>query len=189
MNAFEQIASTFFDAQGYWTRVGLKVDLTKEEKRALGNHSMPRPEIDVVAFKPKANELLIVECKSYLDSHGVCIENFKGDNTVFKNRLKLLTRDDLRRTVTQKLLGQLRADGLLLESDPKVRYGLVAGKIKNGHQDRIREFFADNGWLLVTPSELADGLRRFSTRGYEDDMVTMVVKVLGRNQPESTHRP
>lgn len=181
MNAFEQIASKFFDAQGYWTRVGLKIELTKEEKRALGNHSMPRPEIDIVAYKPTANELLVIECKSYLDSHGVRIENLKGDNSKHINRLKLLTNDELRRTVTRKLLCQLQAEGLISESNPSVRYGLVAGKIKKGHHDQIHEFFSNNRWLLVTPLQLADGLRKFASRGYEDDMVTMVVKMLERN--------
>src|ERR1700704_346787 len=121
MNAFEQIASKFFDAQGYWTRVGLKVDLTKQEKRDLGNPSMPRPEIDIVAYKPSLNELLIIECKSYLDSNGVRIENLRGENAIHKDRLKLLTRDSLRTLVTTKLLSQLRTEGLLLTGQPNVR--------------------------------------------------------------------
>jgi hypothetical protein len=78
MDAFETIAARFFEVQGYWTRVRVKVEITKPEKVALNNHSMPRPEIDVVAWKPAANELLIVECKSYLDSAGVRLEQLHG---------------------------------------------------------------------------------------------------------------
>src|SRR6266852_4189196 len=131
MNAFEYIAARFFEAQGYWTRVGLKIELTKSEKVMLGNPSMPRPEVDLVAFKPRPNELLIVECKSYLDSPGVCVENFIGKNSVLQNRLKLFTRDKLRRVITEKLLAQIKQEGLLLGENPSVRYGLVAGKIKS----------------------------------------------------------
>ena len=181
MNAFEQIASKFFDARGYWTRVGLKVDLTKEEKVALGNHSMPRPEIDIVAFKPNRNQLLIVECKSYLDSNGVQIEHLHGEKPKLQARLKLLTNAELRAMVTRKLVLQLRAEDLLLSGEPVIGYALVAGNIKNGHEQKLKNFFADNHWLLVTPNELADGLRRFADRGYEDDAVTMVVKLLERN--------
>jgi hypothetical protein len=181
MNAFEHIASRFFEAQGYWTRIGLKIVITKEEKRALGNPSMPRPEIDVVAFKPGPNELLIVECKSYLDSNGVCVENFVGDNSTHKNRLKLFNRDDLRQLITKKLITQLREENLLLPENPSVRYALVAGKIKAGHDLRLSQIFEDNRWMLVTPADLAKGLRKFAERGYEDDIVTMVVKILERN--------
>jgi hypothetical protein len=142
---------------------------------------MPRPEIDVVAFKPGPNELLIVECKSYLDSGGVRVEGFVGPDSAHKDRLKMFNVEPLRRVVTEKLLTQLRNEHLLLSSDPTIRYGLVAGKIKAGDEARLRAIFTDNGWLLVTPGELAQGLRKFSERGYEDDIVTMVVKILERN--------
>ena len=133
------------------------------------------------AFKPGPNELLIVECKSYLDSLGVCVENFIGEKAVHKNRLKLFTREKLRRLITEKILMQLREESLLLPKNPTVRYGLVAGKIKTGHEAKLRDLFKDNGWLLITPGELAQGLRKFADRGYEDDIVTMVVKILERN--------
>src|ERR1043165_1994579 len=51
MDAFEVIAARFFEVQGFWTRIGVKVEITKPEKVALNNKSMPRPEIDVVAWK------------------------------------------------------------------------------------------------------------------------------------------
>jgi hypothetical protein len=181
MNAFEQIAAHFFEAQGYWTRVGLKIAVSKEEKRNIGNPSMPRPEVDVVAFKPGINELLIIECKSYLDSAGVRVESFVGDDSVHKDRLKLFNRDGLRELLTSKLLAQLRQEGLLLSSDPSIRFGLVAGKIKAGDEPQLREIFNTKGWLLITPGDLANGLRKFADRGYEDDVATMIVKILERN--------
>ena len=93
----------------------------------------------------------------------------------------MFTRDKLRELITKKLVAQLSEEGLLLRNNPTIRYGLVAGKIKAGHESRLRDIFSDNRWLLVTPSELAQGLRKFAERGYEDDIVTMVVKILERN--------
>lgn len=116
-----------------------------------------------------------------LDSNGVSVENFVGEKSVHKDRLKLFTRDKLRELITKKLVAQLSEEGLLLRNNPTIRYGLVAGKIKAGHESRLRDIFSDNRWLLVTPSELAQGLRKFAERGYEDDIVTMVVKILERN--------
>lgn len=57
--------------RGSWTQTSIQVDLTKAEKRALGRHSSPRWELDVEASCGATNELLVVECKSFLDSLGV----------------------------------------------------------------------------------------------------------------------
>jgi hypothetical protein len=181
VNAFEQIAARFYEAQGYWTLIGLKINFTKSEKRAAGNPTMPRPEVDVVAFKPGSNELLIIECKSYLDSQGVRVESFVGDSSIHQDRLKLFSRPTLRELITKKLLVQLQEQGLLSSQNPTVRYGLVAGKIKGDDERQLRAIFSDNDWLLVTPKELAQGLRKFAARGYEDDIITMAVKILERN--------
>jgi hypothetical protein len=180
MNAFEQIAAHFFEVQGYWTRVAYKIDVSKEEKRELGNPSMPRLEVDLLAFRPGSNQLLVMECKSWLDSTGVRVANF-GEDPVHNKHMKLFNRDGLRELLTSKLLAQLRQEGLLPTTDPSIRYGLVAGKIKAGNEPKIREIFDAKDWLLVTPSDLASGLRKFADRGYEDDVATMVVKILERN--------
>jgi len=181
MNAFEEIAAHFFEAQGYWTRVGLKIDFDKAQKRALGNPSMPRPEIDVIAFKPGPNELLVVECKSYLDSDGVRVESFEGEDSAHKDRFKLFNLEMYRQLVAENLVAQLKREGLLLSIPPTIRYVVVAGKIKSGHELRLRAIFEKNGWQLVTPTALAEGLRKFAQRGYEDDIATMIVKILERN--------
>ncbi len=54
---------------------------------------MPRPEIDVVAWKPSTNQLLIIECKSYLDSTGVRVEHLHGRKN---DKFKLFNRGALR---------------------------------------------------------------------------------------------
>lgn len=182
MDAFETVAARLFEVQGYWTRIGLKVELTKEQKRKLQNPSMPRPELDIVAFKPAANELLIIECKSYLDSPGVRMEHFDVAPSDKGDKFKMLNRPALREMVTQSLIQQLRYEKLLLAEDPTVKFILVAGRIYSDHEQRIRKHFDANGWQLVGPAEIAEGVRQFAHRGYENDLVTIVTKILERNR-------
>ena len=72
MDAFEQLASDIFWNEGYWVRTGFKVELTREEKIRIGRHSAPRWEIDLVAYSPTSNEVLALECKSYLIRRSAC---------------------------------------------------------------------------------------------------------------------
>ena len=78
MDAFEQVVASILQRKGYWTQTSVKVELTKEEKRAIGRPSSPRWELDVVGYRGSSNELLVVECKSYLDSYGVRASAFDG---------------------------------------------------------------------------------------------------------------
>ena len=181
MDAFEVIAARYFEVNGYWTRIGVKVELTKPEKVALNNQSMPRPEIDVIAWKPATNELLIIECKSYLDSFGVRAEALHGRNDVKDDKFKLFNRAPLREMVVRALIRQLRDEGLLGAEEPSVQFVLVAGKIYSDHESRVHELCSAAGWRLITPSELADGVRKFADRGYENDVITVVTKLLERN--------
>lgn len=50
MDYFESIISTLLEAEGYWVRKSFKVNLTKDEKRQIGKHSIPRVEIDLLAL-------------------------------------------------------------------------------------------------------------------------------------------
>jgi hypothetical protein len=181
MDAFETIAARFFEVQGFWTRIGVKVEITKAEKVALNNKSMPRPEIDVVAWKPGTNQLLIMECKSYLDSTGVRIEHLHGEADAENDKFKLFNRVALRELIVVALIRQLRAEGLLLGPDPSVQFVLIAGKIYSDHGPKLRAQCEDHGWRLIGPDELAQGVRRFAKRGYENDVITIVTKLLERN--------
>jgi hypothetical protein len=147
----------FVEVQGYWTRTRVKVDVTKAEKVALNNASMPRPEIDVIGWKPSTGELVIAECKSYLDSSVVRVEALHGQESTENDRFKLFNRARLRDVIATALIRQLRAEGLLTDADPIVRFVLVAGKVYSDHESRLNERCNEAGWRLIGPSELADG--------------------------------
>jgi len=158
MNAFEQIAAHFFEVQGYWTRVGTKsMFQRKRSENSETEYATPRSRL--AGFQPGSNQLLVMECKSWLDSTGVRVANF-GEDPVHNKHMKLFNRDGLRELLTSKLLAQLRQEGLLPTTDPSIRYGLVAGKIKAGNEPKIREIFDAKDWLLVTPSDFGQRLEK-----------------------------
>jgi hypothetical protein len=66
MDAFENLIAMLLRRDGYWTTTSVKVELTKDEKKSINRPSNPRWEIDVVAYKGATNQILAVECKSYL---------------------------------------------------------------------------------------------------------------------------
>ncbi len=183
MDAFEQIVARLFEVQGYWTRIGYAVEITGDEKRALGKHSLPRPQLDVIAYKPSANELLIIECKSYLDSGGVRADSFHGLADAKGDLFKMFNRAALRATVTAALVRQLRSEGLIVGPDPTVTLILVAGNTYTKQEPELRQVFERNGWRFMGPADVAAGLRAFAQRGYENDAITFVTKLLERNKP------
>ena len=75
MDYFENIIKTLLEHDGYWVRQSFKVNLTKQEKRDIGKYSMPRPEIDILAFRPEKNQIIAFEAKSFLDSPGVKVSD------------------------------------------------------------------------------------------------------------------
>ncbi|WP_321326813.1 hypothetical protein [Thiomicrorhabdus sp.] len=91
MDYFENIVKRLLEEEGYWVFQSVKVNLTREEKALIGKYSMPRPEIDIVAFKPKGNKLLIIEAKSYLDSQGVKYAELNQSYEIPEGRYKLFT--------------------------------------------------------------------------------------------------
>ncbi|HOS46726.1 MAG TPA: hypothetical protein PLQ69_09640, partial [Paludibacter sp.] len=96
MDSFESIVRTIFENKGYWVKTSFKVNLTKEEKRIIGRPSSPRWELDIVAFKGGDKEILVIECKSYLDSFGVKADGLRDGKD--KERYKLFNDKILRDT-------------------------------------------------------------------------------------------
>jgi hypothetical protein len=181
MDAFEQIVAKAFEVQGYWTRIGFKIDLDKKTKKDIGKPSMPRPEIDVLAYKPATNHILLVECKSLLDSPGVRWKAFDQPGCRHADRFKLFHDKALFNAVKKQLLKQLTDEGMIFGKSPTLQLGLVAGKINGKDQPRLCKLFGQREWLFVGPSELATWLSRFADRGYDNDVATIVVKIIERN--------
>ena len=95
MNAFEELVAGLLRREGIWTHAGYRVNLSKGEKAEIGTPSMPRPEIDILGFRPTSNELLWIECKSYLDSPGVSHTDLVAGGK-HASRYKVFTNPKLR---------------------------------------------------------------------------------------------
>lgn len=182
MDSFESLVAGLLEREGYWVRRGFKVELTKEEKRKIDRPSSPRWELDLVAYKGGANELLVIECKSYLDSHGVRISGFDGSHPDQQNYYKLFNDDNLRKVVLRRLQAQLVNVGACSPKQ-KVRLCLAAGKI-GSDQDReaLKMHFKQHDWILFDEQWLFEKLTGISDSGYEDDVATLVAKLLIRQQ-------
>src|SRR5438132_7711673 len=127
MDSFENVVAAILQRKGYWTQTSVRVELTKPEKRAIGRYSSPRWELDVVAYKGSTNELLVVECKSFLDSYGVEVAAFNGSKPKGRKRYKLFFESKLRRVVFSRLAKQFIAQGSCAKK-PRVQLCLAAGK-------------------------------------------------------------
>src|SRR5262245_50181400 len=109
MQSFESLIAMLLTHEGYWTATSVKVNLTKEDKQRIGRASCPRWEIDVLGYRAKSNELLVVECKSLLDSTGVLFQS--GKFVSKNNRYKLFSEPRTREVVCARLTEQLTKSG------------------------------------------------------------------------------
>ncbi|MGE3600907.1 MAG: hypothetical protein AB7N70_35775 [Dehalococcoidia bacterium] len=185
MNAFEQIVSRVLEFRGYWVKPSFMADLTREQKALIGKPSSPRHEVDLVAYHPAANELLIVECKSYLDSRGVQIAAVDGTDETAGNRFKLFNDAVLRREVCAAIVKQLN-----LPSNPSVSLCLAAGRIaKDRDLQALRELFAEKKWVLITRDDLVADLKMIGRAGYEDSQISMMAKLMGDEPRRRKPRP
>jgi hypothetical protein len=165
----------------------LKSELTKAEKREIGRHSSPRWELDVVAYGGKANELLVVECKSFLDSPGVECGAFDGSNPAASKRYKLFCDETLRRVVLRRLRRQLTAGGFCARR-PRIQLCLAAGKIR-GDESWLSAYFQKNGWKLWGPGFIRAELKALRETGYENSVAAVVAKLLLREGRPLKQRP
>ena len=180
MDAFESIIASLLWEEGYWTTIGYKVNLSKEQKVELGKHSMPRPEIDIVAYRASDNQLLWVECKSYLDSTGVKIKHLNGEDKKGAQRYKVFTWPAYRQLVTSELLKQLEKE-TRIRPNPTINYCLVTGKIATDKdREALHQFFDENEWLLYDEYWVKERLEKLAAKGYENDVAVIVAKLFSR---------
>lgn len=179
MNAFEQLVGEIYLHCGYWVAQNYKVDLTTEEKRQIGRHSSPRWEIDLIGYKAAANELHVIECKSFLDSTGVTASEFHDSDGPTKKRYKLFNEKTTREVILKRLIIQLSESGLV-RPDPAAHMCLVAGKIKKGDEGTLKEYFHERGWILRDPEWIAMQITQLAQQSYTDAVAPMVAKLLLR---------
>lgn len=184
MDSFEAVVKMLLEKEGFWVRSSFKVELTKEEKRAISRPSSPRWELDLVAYKGKGNELRVVECKSYLDSAGVKFGGFDGTDRGQSTRYKLFVEPILRKTVIGRLVKQLKASGAVAPN-PKVVLCLAAGKVAGENERaKVKAHFKKKKWLFLDEVWLKKKLKSISSIGYEDEVATIVTKLLLRKEKE-----
>ena len=180
MDAFEAVVGEILHREGYWVQSPYRVDLTKQEKVEIGRPSSPRWELDIVAYKASLNQVLIVECKSYLDSPGVRFSGFDGSNPKVATRYKMFNDDTLRHVVQNRMTRQMSEAGLVSEA-PDVKLALACGKIVSEYdRAQLQDHFDERGWLLWDKAWLQRRLERLSAEGYENSAVAVTAKLLLR---------
>ncbi len=178
MDSFEQVVATILGRAGYWVRTSVKVALTGDEKREIGRPSSPRWELDIVAYSGSRNELLVVECKSFLDSPGVRAASFEGLKAEEETRYKLFSDEVLRRVVLGRLESELVEQGFC-PAGTKPTLCLAAGKIY-GDPVPLRAIFEKNGWRLFERGWIIEGLQRLAEESYDNSVASVVAKLLLR---------
>jgi hypothetical protein len=176
MDAFEELVAEVLRADGYWVHQGYKINLSVEDKRALGNPSMPRPEIDLVAYKAGTGELLSLECKSYFDSGGVHARDLLPGGK-HAQRYKMFVNAELREMVLTRLVEQLVASGAVAGT-PVPKLGMIYGFATPSNTTILAEHFAENGWGLYGPDWLRDHLQKMALRSYDNQVASVVAKLL-----------
>jgi hypothetical protein len=179
LDAFEQIIGQLLEEAGFWVRYSVKINLSKHEKVEIGKATTPRPEIDIVAYKPIEKTLYLIEVKSFLDSPGVVYEHVTIQQDIQSGRYKLLTSQKYREVIERRLKHEWVEEKLITE-DTKINFGLVAGKVHKNRENELNENFASRSWLFWGPTEIRKRLIRLASKGYENNSVTIVSKLLTR---------
>lgn len=179
MDAFEVVVAQLLTAQGYWTRTEYKVGLTKAEKRQIDRPTTPRWELDVVAYKAAGNKVLVVECKSYLDSPGVSAADLKPGGK-WSSRFKLFVAPEIREVVLHRLRAELTEQGLC-RPNPKVTLALAAGKVA-GDAAALKAQLAQDGFEYFGPEWFRSNLRALADTGYENMVATVVAKLMRQSE-------
>jgi hypothetical protein len=180
MDSFETLVGSILTKEGYWVRSCVKVELTAGEKQKIGRPSSPRWELDLVAYKAKSNEILVVECKSFLDSPGVRARGLDGTDPKEAKRYKLFNDPVLRKIVLRRLIKQLVSSGSCSLS-PSIKLCLAAGKVASElDRNKIKQLFNRNDWGFFDNLWLKQKLQTISDSSYENEIASVVAKILLR---------
>lgn len=179
MDYFESLIKTLLEYDGYWARQSFKVNLTKEEKRSIGKHSIPRPEMDILAYKPASKSVLVMEAKSYLDSPGVRLSELQQEFQVPEGRYKLFTCKNYRDIIFSRLKQDLIDIGMV-DDEVVINLGLAAGNVYQSKSNEISELFDDKNWIFWSPEHIKEKVYSLASRGYENEPAIITAKILMR---------
>ncbi len=179
MDYFESLCKTLLEDDGYWVRQSYKIDLSKEQKKQLGKPSLPRPEIDLLAFNHRKNELLFIEVKSFLDSHGVRLQDLKEEHKFPEGKYKVVTCQMYRTIIESQLKHQLTEEGLV-SPKTKTRFGLIFGKVRPVDDQGIQSFCHEKDWFYWSPDEVRARVTNLAQKGYENEPSVITAKILLR---------
>ena len=95
-------------------------------------------------------------------------------------RYKLFNDELLYEVVKKRLVTQLTG-AESCAPDPSVRLCLAAGNIaSDSDREKLRLHSSKRGWLLFDEAWLLESLKTVSSTGYEDDVASVVSKLLTR---------
>lgn len=178
MDAFESLVAMLLESEGYWTKTSFKIDLTKQDKVAMGIPTCPRWEVDVLTYSGQRNEVVAVECKSFLDSTGVI---FRHGEFEPPERYKLFTMSEVRRRVLARLRSQLASTGATAKN-PLITLALATGKIaRKSDRAGLKRHFEQSGWKLYDDAWIRERLSSIANASYEDDLAHVCAKLLLRD--------
>lgn len=184
MDYFEGLVKTLLEADGYWVRQSFKVELKKEEKRHIGKPSIPRPEIDLLAYKPGENIVYAIEAKSFLDSPGVRVSDLECSYDIPEGKYKLFTCENYRITVLNRLKLDLIKKGMACE-DTEIVLGMAAGNVYQSKSTELCNVLKAKGWWFWSPEEIRSRVVSLAESGYENEPSIITAKILMRNRGTS----
>ncbi len=179
MDHFEAIIKTLLEHEGHWVRQSFKVNLTKQEKRDIGKPSMPRPEIDLLAYNASTGRITALEVKSYLDSPGVKYNELCKSQEVPEGRYKLFTCKNYRNVVFARLKKDLIDLNMASESTTII-LGLAAGNVYQSNSKNIKNLFSNNDWVFWSPKDIKQKVYELASKGYENEPAIITAKILMR---------
>lgn len=177
MDHFESIICTLLEAEHKWVRKSFKVKLTHDDKIKIKKPSIPRPEIDLLAFDFSKNKVTAWEAKSFLDSPGVKLSDIQEEHEVAKGRYKLFTSTIYREVILSRLLQNLIEHGMA-NAKTKVFLGLAAGNVYQKQSEEIRKLLERKNCFFWSPDDIRQKVEELANSSYENDPAIITAKIL-----------
>ena len=179
MEAFEALVGELLPLDGWWVLNSVKLELAAEDRASFGKASMPNPELDLVAYRPSDDRLLVVECKNYLDSTGVTWRELRLEADT--GGYRLFTSENRRQFYCDILLRQMRRTGLCTPAT-RVGVAIAVGKFCSKADERdIRSHFANKSWEVFGPEWVRAKLHQLAKQTWHvNSPVAVAAKLLVR---------